>query len=69
VSAQGADHHLPLRGGARPGDELGLCRISLDSVDALSFRSGDGAGTADDKGSFARPLLSPWPTSPGRIQG
>lgn len=51
-----ADHHLHLRGSEPAGDELGLWRISLESVDAWSFRSGDGAGTADDKGPFARLL-------------
>jgi hypothetical protein len=51
-----AGHHLHLRGGETASDELGLWRISLESVDAWSFRSGDGA-VADDKGPFARLLL------------
>ena len=51
-----AGHHLHLRGGERAGDELGLWRISLESVDAWSFRSDDGAA-AEDKGPFARLLL------------
>jgi hypothetical protein len=35
-----AGHHPHLRGGEAAGDELGLWRISLKSVDAWSFRSG-----------------------------
>ena len=47
-------HHLHLRGGDAVGDDLGLWRVSLEAVDAWSLRSGDLAGSADDKGPFAR---------------
>lgn len=55
VSAE-AGHHLHLRGGEAAGDELGLWRISLESVDAWTLRAGDGAATPDDRGPFARLL-------------
>lgn len=50
-------HHLHLRGGEAAGDELGLWRISLESVDAWTLRSLDGGVDApDDRGPFARLL-------------
>jgi hypothetical protein len=56
MNALEAGHHLHLRGGEAAGDELGLWRISLESVDAWTLRAGDGAATPDDRGPFARLL-------------
>ena len=52
-------HYLHLRADGRPGDaraEDGLWRVSLDSVDAWTFRTVTGTGAQDDRGPFARLL-------------